>query len=62
MLSPESLEPTVTVPAAAAQVGVHPVTLRRAIARGEDLPFRVIRLGSVIRIPQADLDALVGAR
>jgi excisionase family DNA binding protein len=52
---------TTTVPDAARQLGVHHQTLRKAIKAGT-VPFRVIDLGGVLRIPQADLDKLVGPR
>ncbi len=44
---------TRTVVEAAEEIGVHHLTLRKAIARGE---IRAVRVGRRIVIPQAELD------
>jgi excisionase family DNA binding protein len=49
---------TRTVGEAAAVVGVHPLTLRRAIARGE---IRAVRVGRRVLVPLAALDAFLAS-
>ena len=44
---------TRTVPEAAKELGVHELTLRRAIARGE---IRAVRVGRRVLVPSAALD------
>ncbi len=48
---------TMTVAEAAAAVGVHHLTLRKAIARGE---LRAVRVGRRIIVPRSALEAFLG--
>lgn len=50
---------TSTVAEAAVEIGVHHLTLRKAIARGE---IRAVRVGRRILIPKAELDRFLEGR
>ena len=48
-----------TVAETAQQLGCHPLTLRRAIARGE---LRAVRVGRKVLVPAVALDEFLAAR
>jgi excisionase family DNA binding protein len=50
---------TKTVDEGAMELGVHPLTLRKAIARGE---IRAVRIGRRIVIPVSELERLLEGR
>jgi excisionase family DNA binding protein len=50
---------TLTIPETAQRLGVTPATLRRAIANDE-VPFHVVRIGKLDRIPATEVAAVLG--
>ncbi len=56
--APTASAPLLTLQAAAAHLDVHPRTIRRWVDGGE---LAAVRIGSVVRIRPADLDAFISA-
>ncbi|MFN8721387.1 MAG: helix-turn-helix domain-containing protein [Rhodospirillales bacterium] len=56
--TPTASTPLLTLKAAAAHFDVHPRTVRRWIEAGD---LAAVRIGSVVRIRSADLDAFISA-